>query len=278
MRILLLVLLALGCGRAVSPDAGDPSASFPHAADFADTHGALALADGATCGSCHALGDGDPVKGATPAAPACQSCHAYPHQGGLVSGGVHGPAWRADPSACSGCHGEAGDTAPGGVAAGQCVSCHHSYPHPAGFEAPEGHGAALLARGGGQSCQACHGTQGEAQTPACATCHAAYPHPEDWTAGHGAAARADLASCTQRCHGAGASDAASDAASDGLNRVSCASCHDLFPHPDGWAQDHAATAQRRGSAACETCHADGDARGPDLPVSCAASCHGGGAE
>ena len=261
-------LLAAGCGRPVTPAAG--SGDFPHAEDYETAgHGRDALAAGARCADCHPVADGDLVKGVTSQAPACQSCHPFPHDADIASGSVHGAAWEADSEACSGCHGEAGDSAPADVATGQCTACHSSYPHPDGFDAEDAHGPAVLDRGTHLSCDGCHGDDGASQDPACSTCHEAYPHAEGWSAGdaHGAAWLADASTCGERCHAADVGDE--------RKRASCAACHDVFPHSDGWATAHAATTQRRGTTACDACHREGDLAGPALPVSCAPACHGG---
>lgn len=266
-RLSVLFLLgAIACGRPVAPGTGTAGGVFPHVEAYEDAHGADAVAAGANCGSCHGLAEGDLVKGVTPTAPACQSCHAYPHAGAFRGGEAHGAAWAADTAACAECHGAAGDQAPAEQAAGRCISCHASFPHVAGWDEGSSHGAAVRARGSALACESCHGEDGDAVEPTCASCHANYPHPDGWGYGtvHGAAAT-DALSCGETCH--------SNVEGDGLDRQPCSSCHDVYPHPEGWASGHATLTQRRGAVACEGCHPTGELVGPALPVSCGPACH-----
>lgn len=261
--LLVLGALLAACGVPREAAVGDPTAGFPHPAGYEDSHALVAEGGAAGCGSCHALRDGDPVRGAEPAAPACRSCHdAYPHPASLVHGAVHGPRWKADPAACDGCHGVGGDRPPGERAEGRCTACHSTYPHPDSWTEGAAHGGAVRARGGA-ACAGCHGSEGDAlPDAACSECHLP-PHPEAFASDHGDAWRDDPAAC-QACH-----------ERDGApGRVPCARCHDLFPHPAGFATAHAGPAQRRGDGPCLACH-EGGLPGPQLPVSCADACHGG---
>lgn len=270
--IALLLLGLLACGRPVTPDAGTAGAGFPHPTDYEQGHGADAVAEGAACASCHGLAEGDPVKGATPTAPACWSCHPYPHTAELRPGEVHGALWAArdtsasaDEVGCDDCHGAAGELAPAEQTGGQCTACHATYPHPSGWDAASGHGAATRARGTAAGCAACHGAAGDETEPTCASCHPAYPHAEGWGegSGHGAAAIAGQ-DCGEACHVNTA---------DGVDRQPCASCHDVYPHVEGWSTSHATLTQRRGLTACEGCHPAGELSGPEIPSSCAPACH-----
>ena len=265
---MVLLLGLAGCGIQREPAAGDPDGVFAHPEGYEESHGLAADGGLSPCGTCHGLRTDDPVLGATPAAPACRSCHAaYPHPASFSSGLVHGPSWTLDPTVCSACHGEDGTRQAGGTARGQCVGCHSTYPHAPGWETIEGHGAALRARGP-TACQGCHGTDGAAiSEAACTECHLA-PHPAGFAdpAAHSAVYDAAPEACAS-CH-------AAEAGIDG--RRLCASCHDLFPHPADWASHHAGPAQRRGDGACLTCHDEG-LDGPTLPVSCGVGCHDGGA-
>lgn len=259
------LLLALGC--AVPTGRVETTGGFPHPDGFLGDHGVAAMAGGASCSACHGVAVTDPVQGATPAAPACQSCHAdFPHASDFGTSAAHGEAWGADSSACTSCHGDAGDRAPAGLSRGQCTSCHASYPHATGWAEAAGHGAAVLDRAGAHACSACHSGEDSADPGACVTCHASYPHPEGWAqaAGHGAAVTGG-ASCAVGCH---PSDPATASP-----RLACASCHDLFPHAPGWPTGHIALVQARGEGACQSCHEAGTPSGGTMPVSCGASCH-----
>lgn len=271
-RVLLLGVLlgSAGCGRVVEPDPGTREAVFPHPADYAEgPHGTEALADPAACVQCH-----DP--GASPwtsagSGPSCGSCHTYPHPG-LRPGAAHGPAWLVEPATCAGCHGTSGERAPAEVTRGTCTSCHHTFPHPTGFAST--HGAAVRTRAGPEACAGCHGIhEATAGDPgACVRCHqpgaeaGPYPHPPGFGAPstHGPVADA---TCTEGCHAP---------AWTGLG-PGCETCHDLYPHAEGFAQGgHIPAVQSRGERACQSCHAPGRPTAPTMPVSCAASCHGGG--
>lgn len=256
MRLLLLVML-VACGRPVEKDPGTSGATFPHPADYAN-HGAEAAADPASCAACHAATEtssDDRLAG-----PTCTGCHAYPHADGVHQGGVHGPAWLEDRATCTGCHGDEGRRAPLDASRGTCTGCHLTFPHPADFVA--GHGAEVVERGGPQACASCH-PAGSGGAGECATCHAAYPHAQGFADASAHGALAD-ATCTDGCHG-----------TDGSGGPTCATCHDVYPHPEDWTRGHLVPAQARGEASCQACHRAGTPAGPALPVSCAASCHGG---
>jgi hypothetical protein len=235
---------------------------FPHPAGYDEAgHGADAAASPAVCLGCHSLGEGEPVRGAEAVAPACRSCHAdYPHVPDYGRVADHAADWAARGEDCQACHGADGAAVPGAT----CSTCHTSYPHPAGWEEGVGHGAAWIARGAA-ACDGCHG-EGD-PGGGCTECHLDVPHTAGFAApdAHGAAWRADPASCTSSCHPADAT----------APKVACASCHDLFPHADGWPAGHYAVVQARGEGACALCHEPGTPAGPAMPVSCAASCHGG---
>jgi len=267
LGIAMALLMMVGCGIEREPAAGDANAVFAHPEGYEDSHAVAAEGGAESCGTCHGLRTGDLVLGEVPSAPACRSCHdVYPHPKSMAAGAVHGAAWAMDATACTACHGEDGTRAAGDTARGQCTACHSTYPHGDGWDTIEGHGAALRARSP-SACSGCHGSDGEAIADgACTECHLP-PHPDGFEdpAEHGVVWAAQPEDCAA-CH----------EAEDGVDgRVVCASCHDLFPHPTGWAAAHAATAQRRGDGACSSCH-DGGLPGPVLPVYCGAGCHDGG--
>ncbi len=267
LGIAIGLMMLVGCGIEREPGAGDPDAVFAHPEGYVDSHAVAAEGGAESCGECHGLRTGDLVLGVVPAAPACRSCHdLYPHPKSMAAGAVHGAAWYQRVWDCRACHGEDGSRPAGGTARGQCTACHSVYPHAYGWDSMEAHGAAVRARSS-SACTGCHGADGEAISGStCSGCHLAL-HPPGFAdpAVHGAVWEAQPNDCAP-CH----------EAEDGVDgRLQCVSCHDLFPHPTGWAAAHAAIAQRRGDGACLTCH-DGGLEGPALPVLCGAGCHDGG--
>lgn len=259
---LVLVLLLVGCGRPAPSAGGDSEGLFPHADDYVEgDHGVDWKADPASCTTCH-----DPTGATEQVGPACTTCHAsYPHDDTFAAGAAHGPRWLSDPGPCVDCHGEQGTEAPAGASPGACTGCHSTFPHPEGFTSPDEHGAAVLAHGGTEACQGCHGIDYQAYPSGeCSTCHATYPHGSGWIGEHGQAFLAG-SSCDD-CHGAPEVDGV----------TACAQCHATFPHPDGWTQGHIPPVQAQGDAACVQCHPAGsfdDA--PTIPqaASCAPGCH-----
>ena len=269
-RLYIAAIAALtGCSvPAVTPDEGIEDELFPHALDFGEPgqHGQAYLGEYATaCAGCHdaeAADDAETLQGAA----GCRSCHAgYPHLPGWLE--AHGASW-ADPetgSTCAACHGE---DLSGGASSVACDSCHASWPHPAQWDVATGHGAFLGTRGTLDSCLSCHVTEalGEtAETPGCGDCHADYPHVEDWATRdlHGAAWQSEDECGT--CHG--------PAGEGGAWAPACATCHATYPHAEGWITGHPASVAPAGEAQCALCHEPG-VQPPDLPVSCAAVCHG----
>jgi hypothetical protein len=261
----LLALLLLGaCSvpRTV-PDGANEGAIFPHPEGFdgSGEHGQRFLGeDAARCVLCH-----DPDGGDVSGAPGCRTCHAsFPHGADWL--GEHGPAWQDldTRSDCAPCHGEQLDGGNAGVA---CDSCHAAWPHPAGWRGGSTHAAFVGERGTVDACLGCHEAEAlgaDAEPPGCGDCHALYPHPEGWSAGaeHGATwIDGDCGTCHGREQQGGALAPA------------CASCHPAYPHPEGWRAEHPAHVAPAGAGPCLLCHDPGD--GPDdLPVSCAATCHG----
>lgn len=265
----MIAIWFVACG-VPAERATSPGAVYPHPSGYDEAvHGSEALADGAPCLGCHGVDDGQLVRGAKPAAPACRSCHAdFPHLDGYGTVADHGAQWLERSDDCAKCHGADGALVPAGQADAVCTTCHSSFPHPEGWGEPGAHGAAVLARTQA-ACTTCHADSVGEDQGQCAACHAVYPHPEGFAdpAAHPVAWAADAgASCTATCHPATAS----------APEVACASCHDLFPHAVGWPAGHVTTVQSRGEGACRQCHEPGTPAGPDLPVSCGATCHGGG--
>lgn len=231
-------MLLLACLQPASTTVSE-GVAFPHPTPY--PHGADALEFGEACLGCHRDEGG---------APACDSCHDYPHAEGWLVGARHGAATDD----CGTCHG----TEPNSPA---CTSCHGSYPHDATWT-DEGHGTWSVAHGSPTaSCGSCHGTEleGRGEASSCDSCHD-YPHPADMVSAH----RAGGSEGCDSCHSAG-SDSTGGA---------CASCHPGYPHADDWTRGHIDAGKLQGEGACLTCHEPGD--GPSaMPATCGVRCHGG---
>ncbi len=260
--LLLASLLLCACSvPAVSPDGAKEAAIFPHPEGFAEAgqHGQSSLGEDAlACPLCH-----EPEGSEAPGATGCRSCHAqYPH--GIDWLDLHGAAWQDldTRSTCAPCHGE---QLAGGASDVACDSCHAAWPHPVGWRVGAAHAAFLAERGTLDACLACHEvTPAEGELPGCGDCHIDYPHAEGWVSGaeHGAAW---LDESCGTCHG--------DANQGGVLAPACANCHAAYPHGSDWLADHPAAVSPVGAEACMACHEPGDGA-DDLPISCAATCHG----
>lgn len=190
----------------------------------------------------------------------CSKCHAsYPAKhtsdwkqkvGGhnnYIKGNLKG-----DGNECRLCHGQ--DLKGGAVVKVGCVSCHGpgKTPHQPGKQEsmcetdPDDEMAPLVpcvidipfytthgkdAKKSSKLCTICHGLDyyGGISGKSCFTCHDRgpfYPHNKnlDWSksGNHGVAYTKKTSNCTTACHG-------SDLLG-GLSGVSCAKCHDAFPH------------------------------------------------
>lgn len=213
-RVLIpLILVALaGCGTVREAAVGEPGAAFPHGQSYVlpSSHGLDAVADGASCESCHEVEATEDT--AAPPVPACKDCHAlYPHSEDYTDGTVHGDAWG---SSCQSCHGELGDHVPAGQTDAVCTSCH-DFPHGSGWLRADHHGVALMTAGAFDeagdyqaSCATCHD-----DTSSCTTCHPAYPHQSGWDHGQ---AYEDGVSCFGECH---------DGATELPGDITCDKCH-----------------------------------------------------
>ena len=262
-----LLWFVSGCGLPTTRPPVPDDAFFPHPADYRlGSHGSDAQAAPARCVRCHDAGVGRLVQGVVPSAPACASCHDYPHKPAWSVGSVHGAAWRTAPEPCQLCHGVDGTRAPGAGGRGACTSCHSTYPHPDAWEEGPLHGVAASIRGS-EACTGCHGAGGAAieSSRPCAECHAPYPHPSGWAAPdvHGAAwvAAGDPDACAGACHGM-----------DQPPGARCQRCHESFPHPEAWRGTHPGVVQKRGAGNCRSCHADRPP-GPAIPGGCYTRCH-----
>lgn len=273
--MLLHSRVALLCAALLAPAtaAGAEPAKYSHAQH---------LEQGATCGDCHAIGEGaarpafvaDACEGChddgrkPPAAPsrprrldatfphkihlekvgACEKCHAATAADAQPSGAV-----LMEPDACQTCH--AGRDGP----RAQCATCHRVDRRRV---APASHGPAWRSLHGGATmgasvaphggdCALCH------RPDECRTCHLQTQpanHSALWRERtHGFAAEMERESCKQ-CHETG----------------TCAACHrQARPrnHAGAWRMTHGLAADSKSDPRCATCH---------QPAWCA-NCHRGGA-
>lgn len=192
----------------------------------------------------------------------CLGCHDKVFEAKTESRGVaivH--AQCATGRSCASCHGGTGH--PSAVrwarmySMEECVACHQSKEAVVGCETCHvGRSTRQrLARG---PWQVTHGptwrrTHGLGSVKYCATCHPAnycvdchgnpMPHAVDWGRTHGAAAKANRASCVT-CHPA--------------ERL-CSDCHGIeMPHPAGFLKKHSSVATSAKDSDCMTCHEPDD--------------------
>jgi hypothetical protein len=214
----------------ITPAPRSSAIRFSHAA-----HAASA------CATCH----GDPGAAAMPAMAQCTSCHTGTPQDARPS------------SACATCH--TGELARQGAAPVATVGGKRLMPGDHSVDWLKRHGP--MSRAAGDTCNACH------TPPSCASCHGsqqagAYQvHPPNFIALHNAAARGDMANCTD-CHKV---------------ETFCAGCHartrnlpdsPLSPpprvayHPPGWLDNKASgnhgVMARRNITDCASCHQERD--------------------
>ncbi|QQR79847.1 MAG: hypothetical protein IPJ69_10950 [Deltaproteobacteria bacterium] len=250
------------------------------------------------CKICH----GNDLGGGARGNPSCASCHAsYPHPEGWrrPEGQAQGHADYSHSHgtiscATSHCHG-VGLVPVAGVTQGpNCTGCHQNYPHIPGWALGENHGRQALIGTNINGCKSCHGAGLDQRTSAtltghgsCVECHPSYlrhrsaqiVRPEDnhWgpTGNEHAAYILDSAgdrvtrlNDCKKCHGADYNG--------GISNQSCNSCHQNYPHPEGWRDEtHGRAVRENGTTSCaqSACHGTGlvptsETRGP----SCA-SCH-----
>lgn len=149
--------------------------TLPHAVSYpAADHGAAYVANAVDCKGCH----GTLLDGATPplTAPSCSTCHAAPHEVGVMAAPAH--TWVAlaaeGTATCTACH----DAASAARLAPGCTSCHtfqHRIPYD---DIPGEHGWQYAADQaiGTISCTGCHGADLAGATapltaPSCTNCH-----------------------------------------------------------------------------------------------------------
>ncbi|MGK5085291.1 hypothetical protein WDW37_18545 [Bdellovibrionota bacterium FG-1] len=147
------------------------------------------------------------------------------------------------------------------------------YPHDTGWRMAESHGVFALENGLSQ-CTTCHDTTSTAKNQ-CRSCHEDYPHEPGWKMPEMHAARIKstgklindqaIKLCATECHGPDLGG--------GLSKVGCASCHDVFPHKEGWLEPagHGQYAMDSGTQGCRLCHG-ADLRGSADASSCN-KCH-----
>jgi predicted CxxxxCH...CXXCH cytochrome family protein len=234
---------------------------FPHDDNFneessSEFHGKF-IADSldwdySGCQSCHGvdyMGEGYAVKN-------CVTCHdnIFPHPDGFIN--VQSDKFHGDYVAetldfvisdCADCHGT--DFKGNGYGQKNCFRCHTIYPHPDGFVPPGSdkfHGNYIADSLGGDltTCKACHGQdlQGAGyEQKNCQSCHALYPHPDNFASPASANFHGDyiaesldfdLDAC-KTCHG-------DDFKGDGDADKNCYTCHALYPHTGGFANEDSA--------------------------------------
>ena len=245
--------------------------TFPHPDNWTgegeDSHGEYLESKGydvKACQGCHGE-NFDIVK----VKNSCRTCHAtYPHADNWKGPGEdsHGEYLKAkdyELSSCKLCHGENLDEV---MAGNSCVTCHEIYPHGEGWAGTgeNSHGQYLQENGYPlESCQTCHGENFDEvmRGQSCRTCHALYPHVPGWITPadpnfHGTYLSRlgyELSSC-QTCHGQNFDEIKKD--------TSCRTCHDSFPHPEGWPGtgegSHGAYLRASGFKVsdCQPCHGD----------------------
>ena len=215
----------------ITPPPRNTSLKFSHAAHA-----------GSACTSCH----GAAAAPSMPSMAQCTSCHAADQ-----------PA--APPYSCQTCHtGQLAQPSPTATTPA-LASGKRLMPGDHTIDWIKRHGP--LSRAAGDTCSSCH------TPPSCASCHGSQQagpykaHPPNFIAIHNAAARSDMASCTD-CHKV---------------ETFCTSCHArtlnlpdapssppprLAYHPPGWldarsAGNHGVQA-RRNISDCASCHQERD--------------------
>ncbi|WP_257305969.1 CxxxxCH/CxxCH domain-containing protein [Geothrix campi] len=301
-----LAVALVGCGRGKGASGAVQYYGNYHLAGWVDVHGGKALADLASCTTCHEL----TVLKVGSGVPSCMTsaCH-HGTQPGWANADIHGLRAKAaaGPSggsfaSCQICHGK---DFSGGGSANACATCHGvQAPHPPKpwrLSAGSSHTHTTADPSNAAVCAQCHypgspnNPVGHPSTPAPAgtqpgcynatLCHAnaGAPHPLGpiWTdatstAFHGIEAKKDLLYC-QSCHGA----PGTPKFDGGTAATACSTCHTAaFAHSTTWYQDPVQTfpgyvpSHRNAGnlGACGTCH-DGLTKGRTAPLPAAPSCY-----
>ncbi len=230
---------------------------FPHKEGFANEASAVFhgkyIADSldwdkTDCQSCH----GTDYRGNGYVFKNCLACHTiYPHPDGFKNADAatfHGDyiaeTLGFDISGCTDCHGE--NYRGNNYIEKNCYNCHSLYPHKTGFASvvSENFHADFIAdslAGDMVSCTVCHGNdyQGNGyEEKNCQSCHALYPHTVDYADPqsdnfHGEYIAEILGfnlSVCKSCHG-------NDFRGDGNENKNCYTCHALYPHVAGFANE-----------------------------------------
>ena len=247
-----------------------------------DFHGTKVLNVGfESCTSCH----GKDYQGGD-SKVSCFKCHeSYPHSDDWLANSdfSHNDYLKANSwerNSCADCHGE---NFTGGNSKVSCYTCHN-YPHSENWletASSEFHGVFIKSKDyDNSSCANCHGGNfaGGNTEISCYTCHGSYPHTENWIAGselsHGLFVKDkewSNESC-QSCHG--------ENLIGGSSEVSCYSCHENYPHENGWLVEeeeafHGSFVKNNGFdiSSCASCHGE-NFMGGNSDVSCY-TCHAG---
>ena len=173
---------------------------------------------------------------------------------------------------CATCH---GNDFKGGTSKVSCSSenCHNLYPHEDDFvdEQADGFHGNIIAKTLNWQltpCIDCHGDdfKGEGNNEKnCFRCHQQYPHSDEYVnaaseAFHGLdianALKFDISSCTA-CHG-------NDYEGKGYEVKNCRTCHEIYPHAEGFANPssdnfhskHIATEELWDISGCRSCHGE----------------------
>ncbi|MBI2343760.1 MAG: hypothetical protein HYV02_05470 [Deltaproteobacteria bacterium] len=218
---------------------------------YTKEHDAVTTGECAVCHGETLSGGSTPTSPKLDPAPACLSCHTYPHDAAWtdITQHTHGPYLMAKPllgeamaNECAPCHGEQFD---GGTSGKSCAqaSCHASFPHPDQWI--EQHGNYYVAVEGASkqptcATAACHGVTLEGNPPnvavaektvfGCGDCHMKIPHQEGWQVTHGTSATLTengvmigVQTCDD-CHALAVGGTGTAPSCDGA-------CHQHFPFP-----------------------------------------------
>ena len=226
-----------------------------------------------------------------------------------IGGRTHSGSDASNAAACASCHTAGANSsrkpspaAPAGTPAG-CFNntlCHGVEGHPQGWNLPSSHGAAAIARAGGDkgfaACTTCHGTKydgGTAQqsclnTSGCHTVTAPHP-PKPWKSATGYShTKCDTTNsreCAQ-CHTAGANSTVKPNPNNPKGLSGCFDntlCHGTIGHVSGWVAPslHGAEAKKAptastGFSSCQTCHGAAFINGAAVTCFNGLGCHGFG--
>lgn len=285
--------------------------NYPHEKNWTqlDNHGKKYLESKESCSTkCH----GQDLKGGL-SQISCTKCHTiYPHSSsfGEKSHGQIAKEAGIKATCATNCHGQDLSVK---VTDKSCLDCHTkedfpeifvpenpTNPTPVKFHTqsdwtnPKVHGVEGVMKKGGiysdnteglNSCKGCHGGNltGGGETPSCLDCHEqsgenkshrhipSHINRDEWTFKHkhGAEYLSDKKSCATSCHG--------EDLKGGLSGTSCTKCHNLFPHPEGFADPdaHKEIAKKSILSCATDCHGK-DLKNNIINGSNCYSCHSEG--